>query len=103
MAFLDDLGNKINKTGQAAVKKSKELAGTAKYEAQIYAEQKVLDSLNTKMANACCEAIASSDAIGNLDITFTPEMLDIYRDIMSAKERIADLNAEIERIKNELQ
>ncbi len=44
MAFLDDLGKKISKTGQSAIQKTKDMAEVAKYNSMISDEEKSINN-----------------------------------------------------------
>lgn len=44
MAFLDDLGKRISKTGQSAIQKTKDMAEVAKYNSMISEEEKSINN-----------------------------------------------------------
>ena len=104
MAFFDDLGKTLSETGSFAVKKARKFAGTAKYDAQILAEQKVLDSLLKKLARLSYDSVKALEDKSNSEtyIQVTSEMMSLCKDIEASDIRISNLKNEKNNVKKEL-
>jgi hypothetical protein len=112
MAYFDDIGKKISKTSQDAVKKTKEMAATVKLNSQVLNEERTINTLYiqlgqlyyTKFGMNTDTTPCDSDMKNNAPV-LSPEELNneftnICFQISEGFERIENIKSEIIRIKN---
>lgn len=90
MAFFEELGKKVSHTGQEAIKKTKNLADTAKLNSQIDTEEKAIKDSYSLIGKKYFEMNA-----GNPD----ENLADYVNTINEAYKKIADLREQINKIK----
>lgn len=91
MALFDDIGKKLSRTGQDAVKKAKDLADTAKLSGQISEKER--------------EVLGSMQRLGERYYALhgtapEPELAAFCREIAEGRAAIAALREEVRRVKN---
>lgn len=90
MAFLDDLGKKISKTGQSALQKTKDMAEVAKYNSMISDEEKNINN-NYYQIGKLYISLHSSDV--------EEEFKGMIASVRNSESKIADYREQIKLIK----
>ena len=90
MAFFDDLGKKISKTGQDAVKKTKDMAEIMKLNGMVSDEERNINNCITEIGNLYLEKYADKNEEG---------FAEIIARIEEAKGKIAGYKGQIVTIK----
>ena len=91
MGLFDEIGKKIAKSGQETVKKAKEIADTAKFNSQISEEQRALKEFYAQIGEKYYAAFKDSPH---------DDFAQPCERITAGLRRIAELQAEIQKIKN---
>lgn len=90
MAFLDDLGKKISKTGQSAIQKTKDMAEVAKYNSMISDEEKIINN-NYYQIGKLYISLHSTDS--------EEEFKGMIDSIRNSESKIVDYREQIKLIK----
>jgi len=90
MAFFDELGKKISKTGADAAQKAKNMAETVKLNGLISDEEKRIKDLWTQIGKQYCETFGESP---------DPALAAYVADIKQASANIDSYEADVRRIK----
>ena len=92
MGFFDDLGKKLSDASQDVMQKGKEMADTAKFNAQIHDEEKKISAVYSKIGKKYFEDFKNAPAEG------FKEFVD---EIHAAQAKIAEIQEKLNALKNE--
>ena len=90
MAFFDEIGKKITKTGQDVMQKTKDTAETLRLGGLVSDEEKRINAWMTQLGNAYFTLHASDPE---------PQLEALIASIRESQEKIAEYNEQIKKLK----
>ncbi len=92
MGFFDDLGKKLSDASQDVMQKGKEMADTAKFNAQIHDEEKKISAVYSKIGKKYFEVFENAPS---------EEFKAFIEEIHAAQAKIAEIQEKLNALKNE--
>lgn len=92
MGFFDDLGKKLSDASQDVMQKGKEMADTAKFNAQIHDEEKKITAVYSKIGKKYFEVFENAPS---------EDFKAFIEEIHAAQAKIAEIQEKLNALKNE--
>ncbi len=92
MGFFDELGKKISDASQDVMQKGKEMADTAKFNAQIHDEEKKISAVYSKIGKKYFEVFENAPS---------EDFKAFIDEIHAAQAKIAEIQEKLNALKNE--
>ena len=92
MGFFDDLGKKLSDASQDVMQKGKEMADTAKFNAQIHDEEKKISAVYSKIGKKYFEVFENAPS---------EDFKAFIDEIHAAQAKIAEIQEKLNTLKNE--
>lgn len=92
MGFFDDLGKKLSDASQDVMQKGKEMADTAKFNAQIHDEEKKISAVYSKIGKKYFEVFENAPS---------EDFKAFIDEIHAAQAKIAEIQEKLNALKNE--